>query len=140
VGRFCLPGSGSGSIDLIESGYETLSLGDHHHDDHLLHGESDLNGGDGEEEEGEAMEGNDDIVNGDNHDATTPASEDKQRAGGGVKRKAGEAEVSEEKEGGVSSVRKSSRIRILLDMRKEKEEAMLQGEPDLLFKLCWYLL
>ncbi len=84
------------------------------------------------------MEGNDDIVNGDNHDATTPASEDKHRAGGGVKRKAGEAEVSEEKEGGVSSVRKSSRIRILLDMRKEKEEAMLQGEPDLLFKYCWY--
>jgi hypothetical protein len=115
-----------------------LLLGDHH-DDHLLHGESDLNGGDGEEED-EAIEGND-IVNGDSH-ATTPASEsaggDKQRAGGGVKRKAGEAEVSEEKEGGVSSVRKSSRIRILLDMRKDKEEAMLQGESDLLFKHCWY--
>ena len=114
-------------------------LGDHH----LHHGEEN---GDDEEDmvEGEQEE----VMNGDNHDddegdtscdvssSDLKLSTDEQtvtaggRGGksGGVKRKAAEAEVtSEDSKTETATVRKSSRIRILLDLRKEKEESMLQG-------------
>lgn len=122
-------------------------LGDHH----LLHTDHDMNG----EEEEEVDDADDDDLgeeetatpataelNGDDNShvddvdisdkSSTPDSGGSRQRAGGLKRKAGESEVEEDKQtaagSGVASVRKSSRIRILLDLRKEKEEAMLQGK------------
>jgi hypothetical protein len=53
----------------------------------------------------------------------------------GLKRKAADADVTaeEDKAGETATVRKSSRIRNLLDLRKEKEEALLQGTVPVAF-------